>query len=44
MISLWFPNGVPYPLKPGNPWFEVLNGGTAHQVDGTTWRFQFVVP
>jgi hypothetical protein len=44
MITLSFPNGMPYPLKPGNTWFEVLNTGGPHQVDGATWRFEFVPP
>jgi hypothetical protein len=44
MISLTFPNGVPYPLKPGKTWFEVLNNGGPHQVDGPTWRFEYVLP
>jgi len=44
MISLAFPNGVAYPLKPGNIWFEVLNTGGPHKVDGSTWRFEFVQP
>jgi hypothetical protein len=44
ILGLYFSNGVPYPLKPGNTWFEVLNDGTTHEVDGTTWRFQFSPP
>lgn len=44
MISLTFPNGEPYPLKPGNTWFEMLNDGGPHQVSGPTWRFEYVLP
>jgi hypothetical protein len=44
MISLRFPNGVPYPLKPGNVWFEVLSDGTPHEVESPTWRFEYVLP
>lgn len=44
MISLTYPNGMPYPLKPGNVWFEVLNTGGPHQVYSSTWRFEFVLP
>jgi hypothetical protein len=44
MITLTFPNGEPYPLKPGNTWFEVLSDGAPHEVDSPTWRFEYVLP
>jgi hypothetical protein len=44
MLSLTFPGGSPYPLKPGTTFFEVLTDGSTHQVAGQTWRFQFEVP
>lgn len=44
MISLTFPNGEPYPLKPGNTWFEVLSNKTPHEVSGSTWRFEYMLP
>jgi hypothetical protein len=44
VLTLSFPNGAPYPLKPGNTWFEVLSAGGPHRVDGPIWRFEFVQP
>lgn len=44
IISLAFPNGEPYPLKPGNIWFEVLSKGAPHQVESPTWRFEYILP
>jgi len=44
LISLTFPNGAPYPLKPGNIWFEVLSQGSSHTINGETWHFSFVIP
>lgn len=44
IISLTFPNGEPYPLIPGNIWFEVLNDGAPHEVNSPTWRFEYVLP
>ncbi len=43
--SITLPNGYPYPLKPGNTWFEVL-GETSPllpQADGS-YRFEFSIP
>jgi hypothetical protein len=44
MLTLSFMNGAPYPLKPGNIWFEVLSDITPHQVFDFTWRFDFELP
>jgi hypothetical protein len=44
MISLRFPNGVHYPLKPGNVWFEVLSSESTHETNSQTWRFEYVLP
>ena len=42
LISLSFPNGISYPLKPGNVWYEVLTTTSTHQVEGSgQWRFIF---
>jgi hypothetical protein len=41
LILITSPNGVPFPLKPGNVWFEVLSEVSEHQVKGTTWKFLF---
>jgi hypothetical protein len=44
LISLVFPNGNYYPLKPGNTFFEVLGDQSTHQVLDKTWLFNFVIP
>jgi hypothetical protein len=44
LIWLTFPNGSPFPLKPGNVWFEVLSDISPHLVSGPTWKFQFEIP
>lgn len=39
------PDGKPFPLKPGNTWFEVV--GTTSQLtsgNGGSWRFTFQIP
>lgn len=45
LVTLTFPDGNVYPLKPGSTWYEVI--GTSSQVipneDGS-WRFQFSIP
>ena len=44
LFTLKLPNGAPFPLKPGNVWFEVLSNLTTHQVEGKTWKFYFNFP
>jgi hypothetical protein len=44
LISLLFPNGNYYPLKPGNTFFEVLGDTSTHQVLDKTWLFNFAIP
>jgi len=44
MLSIVFPGGMPYPLKPGNVWFEVRSSDADHIVNGQTWRFHFKLP
>lgn len=45
LISLRFPGGAPYPLKPGNTWFIVLGETSYHEIqpDGG-WSFTFSMP
>lgn len=45
MITLAFPDGEPYPLKPGNTWFQVV-GQTSliTQGEGAAWRFDCRIP
>lgn len=44
MVTLSFAGGGPFPLKPGNIWFEVLSDISTHQSNGPTWHFDFAVP
>lgn len=42
---LALPNGKPYPLKPGNIWFEVLSDISTLRANGAkAWHFEFVLP
>ncbi|MEJ2600703.1 MAG: DUF3048 domain-containing protein [Anaerolineales bacterium] len=45
LLQLKFPDGLYYPLKPGNIWFEVL-GETSNvmQKADHSWRFEFAIP
>jgi hypothetical protein len=45
MIQLALPNGQPFPLKPGNTWFEVLSDLSKLDPEGEAgWHFEFVLP
>jgi len=44
MVSLTFKNGAPYPLKPGNTWFEVITDVSPQHILDLTWRFEFELP
>jgi hypothetical protein len=45
MLHLALPNGQPFPLKPGNTWFEVLSDLSTLEPQGDTgWHFNFVLP
>jgi hypothetical protein len=46
-LFLTFPDGEPYPYKPGNTWYQVI--GQSSQVEsggnaGEAWRFTFSIP
>jgi hypothetical protein len=45
LLFLKYENGNPYPLKPGNSWFEVIGQSSPHdgQASGI-WDFQFQIP
>lgn len=44
MVSLAYEDGSPFPLKPGNTWFEVI-GTTSEQLQTDQgWRFVFHIP
>jgi hypothetical protein len=44
VFSLVDEQGQPFPLKPGNTWFEVVGTGTQHTQQGADWRFMFQIP
>jgi hypothetical protein len=42
---LTLPNGLPYPLKPGNVWFEILGESSALEPQGDNgFSFRFSIP
>jgi hypothetical protein len=45
VVSLTYPDGTPFPFKPGTTWFEVmgLNAQVQQQTD-QSWRFKFLMP
>lgn len=45
LLSLEYPGGQPYSLKPGNTWFQVIGASSAIQqgADGA-WDFKFAIP
>jgi hypothetical protein len=45
VLALTFPDGKPYPFKPGNTWFEVV-GQSSQVLDkgNGVWRFVFKIP
>lgn len=44
LLTITFPNGTPFPLRPGNTWFQMLSTASTHQVSDQTWRFKFIIP
>jgi hypothetical protein len=45
VISLAFPDGSPYPFKPGNTWFEIIGQSSKVEQPGQdVWRFMFQIP
>lgn len=41
LVSLYFPDGNPYPLRPGNVWFELI-GKTSLFEEGEDGRWNFI--
>lgn len=37
-------DGKPFPLKPGNTWFEIVGTSTKATNEGSNWRFVFQIP
>ncbi len=44
LVSIRFPGGLPFPLKPGNIWFEILSEDTPHTSEEGLWRFEYSLP
>lgn len=44
MVELVMADGSPYPLKPGNTWFEVIGESSAVQSGEDMIRFEFAIP
>lgn len=44
LITLVGEDGAPFPLKPGQTWFEVLGKTSRFKQEGATWRFVFWMP
>ncbi len=45
MLKFTLPNQRPYPLKPGNVWFEILGeSSTFGQLPDGSWEFEFSMP
>jgi hypothetical protein len=45
VLYLTYPDGTPFPYKPGKTWYQVI--GQASSItspDDTTWRFEFMIP
>ena len=44
VLRLYTQDGEPFPLKPGNTWFEVVSQETVLASDTADWRFYFNPP
>jgi hypothetical protein len=44
VLQILTPEGDPFPLKPGQTWFEVVSQYTELEREGSTWRFHFQLP
>jgi hypothetical protein len=44
IFTLTYPDGTPYPYKPGVTWYEVMGTSTKIVQQGTDWRFVFGIP
>jgi len=43
-LQLLYPDGTPFPLKPGTTWFQVVNTHSPIEQDDGVWRFIFDLP
>ncbi len=44
VLQLTFEDGTPFPLKPGQTWFEVMGIRSSIDQNGSVWRFQHLMP
>lgn len=44
VLSLVNADGTPFPLKPGQTWFEVMGSSTQVEQNESAWRFQHIFP
>ena len=44
VLRLYTLDGEPFPLKPGQTWFEVVSQYTNMERSGQTWKFDFALP
>ncbi len=44
VLQILTPQGKPFPLKPGQTWFEVVSQYTELDHQGSTWNFHFQLP
>lgn len=44
VLQLYTPDGKPFPLKPGQTWFQVTTADAEIDHNGKDWRFVFVPP
>ena len=44
VLTLVGNDGKPFPLQPGNTWFEVMHSESMQTQKGSSWRFTFVLP
>jgi hypothetical protein len=45
LITLTYPDGTPYALRPGNTWYQVVGRSSQiTQPDDQIWRFQHLIP
>jgi len=44
VLRLYAMNGEPFPLRPGQTWFQVISEETTLEQEGQYWYFQFELP
>jgi hypothetical protein len=45
VLYLTYPDGTPYPYKPGNTWYQVIGqSSTISNLEEGSWRYDFLLP